>query len=550
MRLPFGLAPLTAWLLVLGTACFEPRQPVPDPHVLDGHDDQPPACITTALEARYQACPSPRRPAPRPVCRSRSPETEPERAELPPLAAPEHPSPALARAEALLAEPLPGDEREANDHRRRVRRTLEQAIRAERGVEAAYARLRLAELLLELDDPAAAMAERRAAALMAAKASALPRARAIADHAQRGYVALYARLGDATKADEDFAPLAPYGKTAALLSQLADTLAASGRSHDLEAVMRQLASRDPDHRCRHRARILDLARSAGDRDATILALNGLLEAYDELPLHAPDRDACVDRTARHLLELAASYEREATTESATTPSATQAESLDLAEQLYRRVLASFTEEQLARHGICVSLADVAHRRGALTFRQGRWRDCGAAFDLALQLDPNASWAATAAHTAMVCRQNAWTATSDAHDHMTDHDRMEGALAHTDDWRRMLAAFHRYLCTSDLGPEQAASSDAAFDRAQAFLDGGALWESAVGFRVVAFAGGPSAPRAMRRYAEVTASLAADDTCRIELRRDLEHLMRRHCEAQDSDDCRSTRATHKSLEPLEL
>lgn len=63
-RLPLGMAPLAGWLLVLGTACFEPRQPIPDPHVLDGHHDQAPAYLTAALEARYQACPSHRRPAP------------------------------------------------------------------------------------------------------------------------------------------------------------------------------------------------------------------------------------------------------------------------------------------------------------------------------------------------------------------------------------------------------------------------------------------------------------------------------------------------------
>ena len=338
-------------------------------------------------------------------------------------------------------------------------------------------------------------------------------------------------------ADEVFTPLNPFRKTAPMLAGLAAQLTAMGKTTAVAGVMEQLALRDPDRRCSHRAHILDLARARGERRAVVVALNALLDAYDDLEVHEPDRNTCGAETARHLIELADAW---------------RTSEIDLAEQLYRRILATFTQEQLAGWGRCVDLADISRRRGALLDTQGRWRECGGAYDDALRLAPDASWATTASYAAVRCRERAWSEGQRDRADMATNERIARALEHTEDWQRMLASFHRYLCLSGGTAPPSDRAETSLARARAFFEGGALWESAVGYRVVAFGSGDPAIRreAMQRYAEITEALAMDDTCRIELRDDLDRLMTSHCEAAGGTECTTTHDVWQRLKPQQL
>ncbi|MEQ9321073.1 MAG: hypothetical protein RIF41_18060, partial [Polyangiaceae bacterium] len=399
-----------------------------------------------------------------------------------------------------------------------------------------FASYRLAHLLHRNGDHEGARATLAEAIVFSMARAALPAERALAERARADFVRLYARHGDPKRADEAFTPLTPFRKTAPMLAELAAQLAAAGKTAALGDVMEQLALRDPDRRCSHRAHILDLARARGDRRAVVGALNALLDAYDDVEVHEPDRQACGAETARHLLELADAW---------------RTSEVDLAEQLYRRILATFTQEQLAGWGQCVDLADISRHRGELLDTQGRFRECGNAYDDALRLAPTATWATTAAYAAVSCRERAWSEGQREREGLATHDRIERALEHTEDWRRMLASFHRYLCTTGGAAPPSDRAETSLARARAFFEGGALWEAAVGYRVVAFGAGDPAIRreAMQRYGEITEALAADDTCRIELRDDLDRLMTRHC-ASSSAECTATHTVWQRLKPQQL
>jgi tetratricopeptide (TPR) repeat protein len=536
---------LSLGMVLAVAACLPPGQPQPERDAMVGHDDRAPACITAALQARYQSCPERRPRDPAAICTPRAePLEEPApRAELalddtlrvddPQLTAAEE---AAAKAEAS---------RTPADFRRARLRFRGAVVRMRGRAAEGWASYRFAHLLHAEGDLVAARARLADAIVFAMRRAAVRADRELAGAARSDFVRLYARGGDVHRADANFARLSPYEKTAPMLAELAAHLAAAGRTADLTVVMTQLALRDPDHRCTHRARVLDLARAKGERRVVVHALNELLAAYDALDLHEGDRGSCGVAAASHLIELAEQWRLETLDDASENAEA----KLDLAEQLYRRVLATFTAEQLARWGLCVDLAELARRRGELLFRQRRWRTCGQSYDDALVMSPDASWAPEAAYAAVVCRQNAWAQTNRDRGALSDDERMAGALEHTEDWQRMLASFHRFLCVG--GAEPAGRATTALARAEGFFDGGALWEAAVGFRVVAV--GPAtttSERAMRRYAEVAEPLAADDTCRIELRADLTRLLRSRCTAPHSPDCRATQDVWQRLKPEQL
>lgn len=506
-----------------------------------GHDDRPPSCITAALQAQYAACPSVQvATTPAPIC-------APAEARRPPIAAPDDElvvdsslkpeDPRLDPPEQLVAQ---AERAQDEQSWRRAERAFQASARGLRGTPAfGFASYRLAHLLHRRGDHEGARDALAETIVFAMARAALPADRALAERARRDFVWLFARHGDPELADEVFTSLTPFRKTAPMLADLAAQLAAMGNTAALGEVMEQLALRDPDHRCSHRAHILDLARARGDRRSTVEALNALLDAYDQLDVHERDKNACGVEAARHLLELAEQW---------------RTSDIDLAEQLYRRILATFTQEQLAGWGHCVDLADISRHRGDLLDAQGRWRECGTAYDDALRLAPGARWATAVAYAAVVCRERAWSKGQAEREDMPTDERIARTLEHTEDWRRMLASFHRYLCTSGGTAPPADRAETSLARARAFFEGGALWESAVGFRVVAFGSGEPAIRreAMQRYAEITEALAMDDTCRIELRDDLDQLMARHCDGADgaAGECTQTHDVWRRLEPQQL
>jgi hypothetical protein len=200
-----------------------------------------------------------------------------------------------------------------------------------------------------------------------------------------------------------------------------------------------------------------------------------------------------------------------------------AQALDLAEQVYRRLLAGFSQDEMDGWGICASLDEIRYTRAEILLLLRRWSACALAFDEAFAA--SGERAREAAFGSVVCHHHAWESWREELAAADLHDRLEVQIEHTARWRRLLASLHRYRCVARSGP---LSSAVALSRAEAFYEAGALWEAAVGFRALAYQGTAAESRlAARRYAEVMEGLAADDVCRLELSADLERLHEKHC-----------------------
>ena len=309
--------------------------------------------------------------------------------------------------------------------------------------------------------------------------------------------------------------------SAAMLTQLAATYARHGKRDEANATLTLLAETDAEHSCMHRANAVELERVHGSKATTTRALDALFDEFEALPL-TPAREACGQRAAQLSLDIAGEWHGEAL-------STRDIHAMFLGSHVYRAILASFTQRDFDRWGICMPLADVAYGRAELLFAQQRWDACGPAFDIAISSDPRGARAEDAAFSAVVCRQSAWAEKKRVHNAMNTTERIMASLDHSDDWRQLLRSIHRYLCVAnDTQRSTPHYAESAFARAQAFYDGGAMWEAAVAFRLVAFDHDTAASQlAAHRYAEVMEDLAVDDVCRRELTHDVQTLVSRYC-----------------------
>jgi hypothetical protein len=308
------------------------------------------------------------------------------------------------------------------------------------------------------------------------------------------------------------------------LARRADLLAANGRFDEAVAALRTLSSRTGDPTCRHRTRIVRALRAGGHETQAVRELNEMLQTYDA------KASRCGNEIARLLLELGDDWVARV----APRNGATDKEAIDLAEQAYRRVLATFQQAELDAWGMCVSLAEIRHTRAELLLLSEKWNECAVAFDEAIVGAVSSARANDAALGAVVCHHHAWSTWREALEREPLLTRIEDQIEDTARWKRLLGSYRRFLCIGQGRASEKLAADklgteVALSRAEAFYNGGALWEAAVGFRGVAFedAGSRAGLRAARRYADVMDNLAADSGCRLQLTQDLERLYALHC-----------------------
>lgn len=531
-----------AWALSLAASCGPNRQPPPDPSIMT--ETAWPTCITANMTERIDHCPAPSPElfdAPL-ACAPR------EVAKAPPaaIAIGVRPPEELLAASPLLAKA--NAEREAADDGDGLTRAKRAYGRAVRGTpaasaERAWAHLGMLSIHRRLDAHADALVE----AVAARKIALATKEPELSRVTRENLLATYALAGKLDAAHENFLPLsgdAPSEDplTLAMMRDLATELVALDKLDAASTVVTATRKMDPKRACLHQAELVELVSRARSREATASALSTLVDDVQALVPKSPHTEACRAAAARHLVDLGEAWRAEAIGDEhdpEVAPRGTMdAVTLDYATQAHAAVLGLFDQRELDSLGVCADRRELAHRHAQLLFVQKSWNACGPAYEAALKADPRGARGEQAALAAVTCRQRAWLEDSARLELSSDEERMEAVIQRTDDWRMMLRSFQRYMCVAGHQSAQAAPvSQAAYARAEAFHDGGALWESVVAFRLLAFSPthGPAARHAARRYAEVMDDLAdGDDLCRDELQLDLERLERMHCKSPRPDE----------------
>ncbi|MBW2452880.1 MAG: tetratricopeptide repeat protein [Deltaproteobacteria bacterium] len=502
-----------------------------------------PSCITRKMQERAFACPT--LPALAPAQADCAPRPTVWPPELPPLA----PSPELARqlggttplldrAEGLYAETAAQDATKTTW--RRAQRAFERLQRNRQQNEAVrgYAAYRLGLIHLRLGRNAEALTALETAVRLAHQAEPSLHTTAVRTAARSALIVTAATEGDLDDARQRFHRLWGSEEEAerwAMLQALGDALAAQGKLALAAELLSDLARQDGVDGCAHQVKAVRAQLARGRRLATARALDDLMGHLFQISPNHPRYGRCGGAAAELLVQIGDAWHAEALG-SPGHPGTQNRETMHLAAQLYRAMLATFHQAQLDEWGVCAPLGTIALKRADLLRARQQWQECGPAYERAIRLDPRAARDHEVVFAAVVCRQHAWAERQSAEERTRFEQRMESALEHTDDWRQLLRSIHRYLCTATAqqatqGPSYA---DSALVRAQALYDGGALWESAVAFRLVAFehSHGVAGGLAAQRYAEVMEPLAADDVCRRELSMDLARLDAMYCHSHGS------------------
>lgn len=499
-----------------------------------------PVCLQSWMEERMRACPSTPVAGPAPPPASCQP-TDPIAwrrdaiALAPRRALRQHDEPSLARAEKAF------DEAKDAAGRTRARKAFEAVARARDAHIRRHAQYMLGFLHQRDGNVAEALAawvEAQKVVLGSSTAGVAP----IVEAAREAYIELFA------------VERRPVGAVIALrkldlrlfdgLGRLAHRYAAHDRWREAAETMAELRRRQPEQGCHHQLRAVDATIRQGNLNATAGALNQLLEE-----LSKPIDLRCRRQGMRQILELGDAWRDAAL--AAQTDGVDVHKQMVMAAQAYEVALARFPIDDLQGPGVCRHVTQLWYDRASLLERAGDWEGCGSAYDDALTIDATGAWGAQGAAGAMTCHFASYTALHETLPTLPQGDRVRRQLDDTDRWRATVRSFHRYLCVADSSQDEA-RAEAGLARGEVFLQGGALWESALAFRIAAFDApehGPQAsgPRAAARYAAVMDGMAVNDDCRIELDRDLVELMGRHCPKDTSSEaCTAIQEVHRRLE----
>jgi tetratricopeptide (TPR) repeat protein len=563
-----ALATLVLPVLTVTGACVPTQGAGPTLEEAVTDPRQWPTCITRQMKERAFACPA--QPALAPPTTSCTPQPEPwppPPARLEPDAALARQlagsSPALDHAEAAYAKATgsattgatngttigttTGTTTGAEADWRAAQRAFQRLQRDARQSKTlrGYGSYRLGLIHFQLGRSNEGLTALEAAVLLAYQAKPSLQTTAVRATARAALISASAISGDVAGAKLRFQRLwgsDNEGEQLSMLHALGEALAAQGKLGQAAALLSDLARQDAVDSCSHQAKAVRALHARGPKLPTAGALDDLMGHLFATSPGTGRHGRCGATTAQLLVDIGDEWHAEALG----TPQRSgtrDPHTMHLAAQLYRVVLATFTQGQLDDWGVCAPLGRIALRRAHLLRARQDWTQCGPAYDEAMRLDPEARRNDEVTFSAVVCRQHAWANRLGAQNRQQVKQRMESALEHTDDWRQLLRAIHRYLCTATARHARSPNyAESALVRAQALYDGGALWEAAVAFRLVAFehsqalAGGLAA----QRYAEVMEPLAADDVCRRELSIDLERL--------DATYCRPRRATPTECQGL--
>ena len=373
-----------------------------------------------------------------------------------------------------------------------------------------YARYKLAYVHWNREELPEALDQLKKTIVFGTQFPSLPGAAALAKSARRDAVTVYAASGSPERAYGFFEPLTG-ARTLELLDELGIAYIDIGRYREAITLYRELVRRDAGAReCHYQAQITTATQAAksGDKPAIhreisqLVALrNGFVngDASDAL------KQTCSNRTAEIAAETAMMWHLEAVG-SGGVRGTNDDRTKDLAADLYRRVVASFTAKEFEKlrfprivRADWPTLPRIAYALADLEYSRGRWAECARAFDSVVEQDPRGPDAAAAAFAAVVCYQKLYESR-----HASGSDRRGRGLALAeasttewqrlapraleDDERRMLSAMDRYLCWIEIpkGDHAARAQrvDVEFARARTFYEAQHWEEAALAFRKIA------------------------------------------------------------------
>jgi tetratricopeptide (TPR) repeat protein len=336
----------------------------------------------------------------------------------------------------------------------------------------------------------------------------LPGIAGLVKSARRDILPVYALAGKPEKAWEFFKPLSgddagSNTATTTMTEDLGQILLDTGHYPEALVLYRDLVKRAPrgPGACVYQARITEavMATQGGTKAPIVAALEEQVARRREFENTKNDDDAklrCDNETAALLAETAMAWHIEAVGTGGVRGT-NDPKTLEASAKLYRLVVSEFTADEFARFKFprivkedWPSIPRVHYFLADLLWFQGKYDECGPAFDAALTADPKGPHAGEAAFTAAACYQKVYLAK-----HAGGSDRQSAGppkdlkpVELDDAQKAMIGAFDRYLCHV----EQPKSGDALeqyveikFARARTYFEAHHWEEAAWAFRDVAF-----------------------------------------------------------------
>ncbi len=353
--------------------------------------------------------------------------------------------------------------------------------------------------------------------------AALPNAVQLAKSARRDIIPVYAASQQPDRAYNYFKPLSgdtggSDEKTIEMMRDLGHAYLDTGHYPEAIGLYQQLLAKDKSkYWCGYQGEITRAvqASKSGDKEAIVRELDTQLAArktFSSMNVPPAEKLACDNDTAGLLSETGMSWHLEAVGTGGVRGTGDE-KTMDLAADIYARVVDNFTAEQFAKfefprivksdwptiYKIKYAMADL------LYFRQ-RWEKCGPAFDAVVEADPKGPDAAEAAYASVLCYQKMYDQI-----HKGESDRKgrglgpkgaseEDRAGSKGEWEKfkpkpmtemqagMVQAFNRYVCyiTPKPGDKEAQEKfvEVKYARARTYFEAQHWEEAALGFRDIA------------------------------------------------------------------
>lgn len=323
------------------------------------------------------------------------------------------------------------------------------------------------------------------------KFSDLPKAPQIAEEARKELVPVYAEYGKAEEAYGFFSGISgdkpgEKTKTIGLLEKLGEEYL--GRAHPMEAkkLFTELKGHNPANACFYDTRITEAVINMNPKDkpsikAQLAQLTKGWATYRDNPSAPADKKlACGNQTAWLLSEHAIAWEYEAmgdlgcppdpekkAANPKARPGTCNKDTLNASIDVFKLVLGTFKTFEGYKFNVkrpedAPTIPKLKYAYADLLYGQGRWEECGPAFDEVVALDPTADVAGDAAFAAVLCYQNVYDAQYKAKD-KTENSSGKGSIGGkekgvddslkkgnapkemTNYQAKMVGAFDRFVC---------------------------------------------------------------------------------------------------------
>jgi TolA-binding protein len=255
----------------------------------------------------------------------------------------------------------------------------------------------------------------------------LPNAAQLAVSARRDIVPIYALSGDPKKSHDFLRPLSgdvsgSTEKTFKMMDDLGQNYLDTGHYREGIELYQDLMTRDRGPKyCVYQGHIAEatLAMKSGNKDLIMGELGRQLDVHNKFQSEGHPNDAklkCSNMTAGLLTETAMAWHLEAVGSGGVRGTGDK-KTMQLAAQLYDKVVSNFKQEQFAKFEFprivkedWPNIFKIKYAMADLLYFNKDWAKCGPAFDSVVAEDPTGPQAAEAAYASVLCYQNIYTET--------------------------------------------------------------------------------------------------------------------------------------------